>query len=144
MGNQQKVKKPHETESPLKEFLNKKTSVQSLQEDTSFVASFRYFDVNQGSSFKDWQDEGVLAHAIEAIHGYSHRPLLEQCNGTKMAIYGNFPPNSGFYHPSFVPEDANWARIHLTGRYIIAGHVFNNTFYVVFLDSNHKFWIQDK
>jgi hypothetical protein len=30
--------------------------------------------------------------------------------------------------------DAKWARIHVNGLHVIAGHVFKNTFFVVFLD----------
>jgi hypothetical protein len=49
-----------------------------------------------------------------------------------------------FEYPAHIPEDAKWARIHVNGPAIIAGHVINNTFYLVFLDKTHKFYLTRK
>lgn len=70
-------------------------------------------------------------------------PLLEQVDNNKFSIYGDFPPKHKtlFDCPAFVPEDANWARIHITGAAVVAGHIVQDTFYVVFLDKSHKFWL---
>jgi hypothetical protein len=80
---------------------------------------------------------------IETIQGYCCRPLLEQVDGDKFTIYGDFPPKerTRFTPPTFVPEDANWARIHVTGPAVVVGHIIENTFYVVFLDKTHKFYL---
>ena len=44
-------------------------------------------------------------------------------------------------YPQGVPEDAKWARIHILNRTVIIGHVVGDTFYVVFLDKTHKFYL---
>lgn len=46
--------------------------------------------------------------------------------------------------PMHVPEDAEWARIHVNGKQIIAGYVNRNVFNVVFLDKEHKFYKTEK
>lgn len=111
----------------------------------NFKVSFQYVDTSQkfGSGFKDWQNVGLLSKMLEVFQGYCCRPLLEQVDGGKFTIYGDFPPKDKTYfeHPSTVPEDANWARIHITGSAVVAGHIVTDTFYVVFLDKTHKFWL---
>ncbi len=114
--------------------------------DTSnFKVSLQYIDTSQkfGSSFKDWQKEGLLSKMMETLAGYCSRPLMEQVDKIKFTIYGDFPPQdkTKFKYPEHVPEDANWARIHVNGRAIIAGHVLKDTFYIVFLDKTHKFFL---
>jgi hypothetical protein len=49
-----------------------------------------------------------------------------------------------YEYPKNVPEDAHWARIHVNGPAVIIGHIVNDTFYVVFLDKTHKFWLTEK
>ncbi len=49
-----------------------------------------------------------------------------------------------YEYPKNVPEDAHWARIHVNGPAVIVGHIVNDTFYVVFLDKTHKFWLTEK
>jgi hypothetical protein len=107
----------------------------------SFHVSFRHLDKSQGQTFENWQEEKILASALHTLCGYCSRPLVEQ-QGKKFTVYGDFPPKNktDFYHPKHVPTDAKWARIHVNGLQIIAGHVFKNTFYVVFLDKEHKFY----
>ena len=84
-------------------------------------------------------------------HGKKRNKVLE--------IYGNFPPKSKtlFKHPMHVPHQAKWARFRLESDSRLAGFVIPpeydgmehngtkkrfdcNTFYVVFLDQNHKFY----
>jgi hypothetical protein len=63
----------------------------------------------------------------------------------KFAAYESFPPKDKtiYEHPKHVPEDAKWARIHVNGTHILVGHIFKNTFYLTFLDPEHKFWITE-
>lgn len=123
----------------------KPRSVRDSDLSGNMLFSFQYFDSSQkfASSFKDWQSVGLLSKAIETITGYCAKPLLSQVDGDKFAIYGEFPPKerTGFEFPKHVPEDAEWARIHITGTAVLAGHVVGNIFYVVFLDKTHKFWL---
>lgn len=111
-----------------------------------FVISLKHMDREQGQTFIEWEQDGILAQALDALQGYCCRPLSEQSNSKKFTIYGAFPPSdkTDFQHPKHVPEDAEWARIHLTGERCIIGHVVRNIFYVVFLDKHHRFWISQK
>lgn len=125
-----------------------KASVNDSERTNNFKLSFQYLDTTQkyGSGFKDWQNAGLLSRALEVLQGYCCSPLLRQVDGKKFTIYGAFPPpaNTMFEYPQNVPEDANWARIHITGISIVVGHIVNDTFYVVFLDRTHKFWLTKK
>jgi hypothetical protein len=124
----------------------KKTLSNRSKENLKF--SFQYLDTTQkfGSSFKDWQKVGLLSKMLELIQGYCCRPVLEQVDGQKFTIYGDFPSSEKtlFKFPKMVPEDANWGRIHVTGPAVIVGHVVEDTFYVVFLDKTHKFYLTKK
>lgn len=133
--------KPHEKKSFIKKTLEERSSVQTLTDDF-FVISLKHFDKVQGDRFSDWDDQAILARAIETLEGYSHAALRTQTGNDKFTIYGDFPPagKTDFSHPTHVPEDAEWARIHVTGKQCIVGHVVQNTFYIVFLDGNHSFW----
>lgn len=128
--------------------VKEKPSVNDIKRISNFKLSFQYLDTTQkyGSSFKDWQKAGLLSKALETLQGYCCSPLRGQVNGDKFTIYGAFPaPDlTMFEYPQNVPEDANWARIHITGPSVIVGHIVNDTFYVVFLDKTHKFWLTKK
>lgn len=123
--------------------LDKKTKAQIKH--CNFKISFQYVDTRPrfSSSFSDWQKDGLLSHALEVLKGYCCRPLLEQVDGEKFTIYGDFPPKekTRFEFPDHVPQDAEWARIHINGRAILVGHIIDDTFYVVFLDKFHAFWL---
>lgn len=137
-GNFKKGKKPFHI-IPKKEANNTKGN---------FKVSFQYLDSSQkyGSGFKDWQSHGLLSKALEVLQGYCCRPLLEQVDGDKFAIYGDFPikTHTMFQRPVNLNEDANWARIHVTGITILAGHIIEDTFYIVFLDKGHKFYLTQR
>lgn len=125
-----------------------RTSVKNAERIGNFKLSLSYFDPSQrfASGFRDWQKVGLLSKAMETIQGFCNRPLRQQVDGTKFAIYGAFPPKdvTEFDYPSHVPEDAEWARIHVTGKAVLIGHIVNDTFYLVFLDRSHKFWPSKK
>lgn len=108
-----------------------------------FLLSFKDLDRSQGQTLEEWEREGILARAMDVLRNYCCAPLLSQCNTDKFTNYGKFPPSKDteFTHPKHVPDDAEWARIHVTGRQCIAGHVLRNVFYVVFLDKDHGFYI---
>ena len=115
---------------------------------SNFKVSFQYFDTSQkfSSTFKDWQKEGLLSKMLDTLAGYCCRPLIEQSKTEKFSVYGDFPPpdKTMFNYPAHVPEDANWARIHINGPAVIVGHIIRDTFYVVFLDKTHKFFLTKK
>lgn len=125
-----------------------KISAQDTNKTQNFKISFQYLDTSQkfGSSFKGWQKDGLLSTALETLRGYCCSPLLEQVDGNKFAIYGAFPTKDRtmFEYPKGVPEDANWARIHINNKTVIIGHIVRDTFYIVFLDKEHKFYLTGK
>jgi hypothetical protein len=114
--------------------------------DQEFLLSFKHLDRIQGQRLSDWDDIGILSQAIETLWGYCGESLVSQSNNKKFTIYGDFPPKdkTDFTHPKHVPEDARWARIHITGKICVIGHVVRNIFNVVFLDMEHRFWISEK
>jgi hypothetical protein len=134
-----KKQKPKGEISSLLQNKPKTTSV------SNFKVSFSDVDSTQkyGSGFKDWQKEGLLSQALERLTGMCKRPLLVQVNGDTFSIYGDWPPRDRclFDLPAHVTEDAKWARIHINGRSVIIGHVIDDTFYVVFLDKSHAFYL---
>ena len=138
-----KFKKNKELSIITKILQNKKSTVNTSFEN--FKVSFQYVDSSQkyASSFRDWQKAGLLSKMLELLQGYCCRPLLAQIDGDKFSTYQGFPPpeKTLFEFPSHVPEDANWARIHINGPSVIIGHIVNDTFYVIFLDKTHKFWL---
>jgi hypothetical protein len=144
MAAKVRIKKPHEQVGVISEFLSRKASIKDVQDEHAFVVSFKHLSKNQGLGIGQWEEEKKLSVAIDVLSNYCQRPLIEQCDGKKFCIYGGFPSKSLFVHPSNIPEDANWARIHIDGTHIIAGHVFQNTFYVVFLDHDHTFFVSEK
>lgn len=123
----------------------KKQSVHDESLVGNMKFSFQYFEPSQkfASSFKDWQQIGLLSKTLETFCGYSKRPLRAQIDGDKFAIYGAFPPadKTMFDFPVHIPEDAEWGRIHINNKSVVVGHIVGDTFYVVFLDKTHKFWL---
>ena len=59
-------------------------------------------------------------------------------------VYDNFPVNSDFIHPKYVPAGVKWSTIRIKGKERIVGYLEENIFYVVFLDKDHRFWITEK
>lgn len=133
----------------LKGVSESKTSSQIEQEleiVNDFLISFKYIDPNQGQTLEQWEKEGILARAIETLKNYCCSSLLSQIDKKKSTIYGSFPPKNktDFEKPKHVPEDAQWARIHITGTQILAGYINRNVFNVVFLDKEHGFYKSEK
>lgn len=133
--------------SILKE-IEKPRSVNDVERTANFKLSFQDLDTSQkyGSGFRDWQKVGLLSLAMDTLRGFCCSPLRVQVDGDKFAIYNSFPSENTtmFEYPKNVPEDAHWARIHVNGPAVIVGHIVNDTFYVVFLDKTHKFWLTEK
>lgn len=137
----------HKQESFLQSVLKakKQSSVNDPERLGNFQISLQYYNDDQPSTgtLRIWQAEGILADAIEVLSGYCKRPLREQIDGEKFSLYQGFPTpdKTDFTFPQNVPEDAHWARIHVKGKPVIIGHVVDNTFFIVFLDKDHRFWL---
>lgn len=109
----------------------------------NFVVSFEYLDRNQGQTFEDWEQEGLLVNMLNTLRDYCQK-TMEENKSKSFKEYGYFPPKSNFKHPKHVPEDVSWASLHLCGKACLGGHIIENIFYVVFLDKNHEFWLTEK
>ncbi|MDD4302216.1 MAG: hypothetical protein RBQ89_03455 [Sphaerochaeta sp.] len=146
-------------------FLNAfvKFSLEDVQSDITCRCKFNfsYFDTNQeyGADLATW-DEKNLQQFYSKLKSYSAHPLSywqQQNVGSHrnhvLEIYGGFPKRSGFVHPSHVPSDVDWARFRLDGKIRLVGFTIPksyckeqtgfdyNTFYIVFLDPEHKFYL---
>jgi hypothetical protein len=108
-----------------------------------FCVSLKHFDSSQGQNFEQWEGSGLLSKLVERWRAHSSKPML-QCLDKKFHMYGQFPANSEFRHPKYVPPDAVWASMHIQNKQCVGGHIIGNVFYLVFLDWDHKFWPVEK
>ena len=142
----------------------------SIDSKTDKLASkckfnFGYFTNSQraGQDFKDWSNEQLLklldklvSYSKESLSHWENQPIGKG-SGHVLEVYGKFPTNSDFEHPKHVPHQACWGRFRLESSVRLAGFIIpkdydnkqqnsssfkfcSNTFYVVFLDKDHKFY----
>lgn len=136
MGNPPKVKPHHK-----KSLLDNKSQLRTPEStDSGLLFSFKHFDPRQGQSLHEWQASGLLADALQRFHEHCKTEPFTSCFSDRFKIYGEIPKNSEFSHPDHVPPDASWASMHIKGKPCVVGHLIHNVFYIVFLDSEHKFW----
>ncbi|PKL41680.1 MAG: hypothetical protein CVV42_21180 [Candidatus Riflebacteria bacterium HGW-Riflebacteria-2] len=107
------------------------------------IFSFENFDRAQSQTFEQWQQEGILADFMSKLHEFSNLTRQELIQNGSLVIYGDFPNNSDFYPPRHINPSVKWGRLRLSGRRRVAGYIENETFYIVFLDKDHKFYIQN-
>ena len=131
--------------------------------------NFSYFDPSQdaGQDFREWT-HSQLYKLLDKLKHYSRHSLkhwkttAHQGKQNTLEIYGSFPNRSlsDFVHPRHVPHDVEWGRFRLEGTVRLIGFVIpdslsdkkdkdgnrfcTNTFYVVFLDKDHRFYKQIK
>ncbi|MBW2185001.1 MAG: hypothetical protein JRG71_00955 [Deltaproteobacteria bacterium] len=142
---------------------------QSDKLTTKSKFNFSYFvsDQSAGQDFIDW-DHPRLAMLLNKIKNYTEFPLEHWRNervgrgGLRMfATYGKFPSKSQFTLPKHIPHEAEWGRFRLGSKIRLIGFTVpselhntphnqtkdffdKNTFYVVFLDRDHKFYTCEK
>jgi hypothetical protein len=138
--------KKQKDKSVIKSLLaDKQSDIDNTSQNLKF--SFEDYCPKQqyASTFLHWQNVGLLSKALETLHGYSSSPITYDTTG-KCTLYNDFPKSDEtlFDYPKHVTPDASWVRIHVTGPSVIIGHVVRNTFYVVFLDKTHKFFLTKK
>lgn len=134
--------KPHQRKSLIANV--ERPKVGDLAHAKGLVFSLKHLDKSQGQTFDQWESERLLADMLVTLHGFCQRESHLECRGDSFTVYGSFPKKSDFKHPEHVPPDAQWARIHVKGKPCIGGHVFQNIFYIVFLDKDHRFWVTEK
>jgi hypothetical protein len=147
-------------------------SICSIDLDTDQLSTkckfnFAYFEKQQVSQdFSDWTHD-QLAKLLNKLKDYSRETLLHWTmqpigsSGNVLSVYGDFPIKTEFKKPKHVPHQAKWARFRLESADRLVGFVLPkeyhqvahkksnerfdcNTFYVVYLDSQHKFWVTEK
>ena len=123
--------------------------------------NFSYIDVNQSTPYKDLSDK-QQKELFEKLKEFSGKSLDQWTSepagsggGHRFENYGSnydFELKSAFSRPRIVPTDVEWARFRLGGKFRLAGFVLpnnqidkctnldSNTFYVVFIDPDHKFY----
>lgn len=141
------------------------SSIETSNIEARCKFNFSYFDESQvaGQNIIDWaKGDGIcsLENLFKKLVEFTKEPLDYWKNeragggGLKiMEVYGKFPSKSDFYHPPHVPHDVSWARFRLGNKVRLIGFVLpkslktndeknfdKNTFYVVFLDGEHKFY----
>ncbi|MBA55205.1 MAG: hypothetical protein CMK89_12190 [Pseudomonadales bacterium] len=124
-----------------------------------------------GQDFIDWNTTSGNSKVVKLIgklKEFTRQPLSHWENtkigkgkrGGKgkrqscLEVYKEFPRKSAFSHPAHVPEDVWWARFRIDNDTRLVGFVIpdkiecekdenydRNTFYVVFLDENHQFYL---
>jgi len=125
--------------------------------------NFSYFvnDDAAGQDFNDWNKD-ELVKLLNKIKEYSKSPLsywkTQNVGQYKVLVnYGSFPRDTDFTEPKHIPIEVEWCRFHLENIPRLIGFVIptschneeqhspefrfdKNTFYVVFLDKEHKFY----
>ncbi|MEK7488651.1 MAG: hypothetical protein AABZ79_02115 [Pseudomonadota bacterium] len=123
--------------------------------------NFAYFTVQSaGQNFDDWEGDD-LCKLFHCLKEYSKFTLDHWSREGVLKIYRDFPKNSEFTHPPYIPHEVWWGRFRLASAVRLAGFVVPgafhgkehpktkrlfdcNTFYVTFLDANHLFYKTEK
>lgn len=125
--------------------------------------NFSYFEVQDaGQSFSDLSAEDLVklfdklkAFGKESLDYWKNQRVGK--SGNILSVYGSFPARSDFTHPKHVPHQAEWGRFRLDWASRLCGFTIpkcydgkphkgsgrlwcSNTFYVVFLDQDHRFF----
>ena len=100
----------------------------------------------QPQSIDSWNKENLLRPFLERLHALSKLTRDEAREQKQIKIYGDFPLESDFHRPKHVDLNVAWSVIKAVGgqKGTVAGYVVETTFYVVFLDKEHRFWITKK
>lgn len=131
--------------------------------------NFHYFSIQKGGQdFKEW-NHNQLVKLLNKLKNYSENSLeywarqpIGKGIGHVLEIYGKFPvKNTEFIEPKSIPIEAQWSRFRLESSVRLIGFTIpntyfdkahqytskrydTNTFYVVFLDKEHKFYKTEK
>jgi hypothetical protein len=121
-------------------------SYKESDQKRKIVFSLRDFDRKQGQSFSEWEDDKLLALALDKLSQLSQLTVAQAQQQQILKIYTKieFPPKSKFKYPKIIKENVLWASFHIQGKECIIGHIEDDIFHIVFLDKEHEFWISEK
>lgn len=166
MASNSKFKSNKKTKKKLEDII----STASLDSKTDTITkrckfNFHYFDHQENISqkFEEWEKE-KLDKLLNKLKNYSEKSLDDWSktpiggrNFHILEIYDNFPTYTDFTKPKHIPAEVKWARFRLEQKVRLIGFVIpesyegtshsetalafdRNTFYIVYLDKNHRFW----
>lgn len=122
--------------------------------------NFKYFDDSQQygkhisalskNEFEDFFNK-LKDLSTNTLSFWKKQPIGSHKH-TVIEFYDEFPKRSNFIQPkSTISLNLQWGRIRCSGALRICGFVLNdsngkssNTFYIVFYDPNHDFYLSDK
>lgn len=114
---------------------------------------FQDNDVHSGQSLETWNNKNQLLEMLRSFkHITSYHISQLEADG-KLTLYRAFPSSSEFVIPEGLEnklgckkDDINWGVIKSIGgqKPRIAGFLYKNVFYVVYLDRDHKFCLTKK
>ncbi|WP_349998098.1 hypothetical protein [Stenotrophomonas lacuserhaii] len=155
------------TESFVKSIPEKGVESDGENLSTRCKFNFHYFQPQPpGQAWVDWS-HADLAKLLNKLQIYSENSLKywenehSGASGRVLSVYDSFPTKSDFCHPKAVPHDVRWARFRLEQKVRLVGFVVpsaldgrahptnhksfcSNTFYVVFLDKDHRFYVSER
>ena len=146
------AKKSRNRNRPLSRKENTREEKKSTKDRELLNFSFKDIDETQPKknpqTIELWQEQGLLEDLMIRLKELSKLTRNDACKQEQIKIYGDFPPQSqtDFFHPQHVDPNVTWGVIKAIGgqKGIVAGYIVENTFYIVFLDRNHRFWISNK
>jgi hypothetical protein len=127
-----------------------RTEREVTEEKPLMLFSFKDFQFNSqippGQSYKHWQESELLAYMLDKFGHICNVNRIEAEQQKYLKVYGAFPFNSEFKNPFSDDMELQWGVImRINGQKgRVAGYVVGNVFYVVFLDSEHKFYPSEK
>ena len=128
--------------------------------------NFSYFTEDPaGQKFDEWENNKTLSELLCKIKEYTNKPISYWISQSTLVNYKSFPnkEKTDFTMPKHIPHDVHWGRFRLGSKIRLVGFILpgnfekkeciinnknyifdTNTFYVTFLDNNHKFYKVEK
>lgn len=166
MANIQKFKNNKKSKLKLEDIISA-ASLDAKDDQITMRCKFNFhyfhYQENISQTFEEW-DKQKLEKLLNKLKNYSEKSLDDWSktpiggkNFHVLEIYDNFPVNTDFNKPTHIPAEVKWARFRLEGKVRLIGFVIpniyegknhsetdlsfdTNTFYIVYLDKNHRFW----
>ena len=122
----------------------------STAKDNFYSISFKYFkdtDIDPAQSINTWKAEDRILDMLLALKDISsNNATIVQTS--RLTLYGEYPSKdkNEFPLPADLPSEIKWGTIQNIGgqKARIAGFLKDSIFYLVYLDKNHRFWIQNQ
>lgn len=123
---------------------------QELQSSIHKNVEFFLGDIDRTSPsvaewFDKWDNSGHTQKLIDCLKNLSTMTMLDAKTQKRIVVYGEWPSaKTRLKKKPHFSSDWQWARIRITGKLRIIGHVIANRFHIVFPDMNHQFFPSEK